>query len=436
MIIRAIRYIFNLIIGQFIFNQINRVDFVVLINSFTAQILALSTTNIYLFIRDLILNRITNNYFFRIIATSLGVNINSLVDSRAKRFFWLGFTSILILYKQFNLFKRLLLWPFKLGVFSFIFSLVGIDFSWILSWFNIFNFTIPQWVYIQYLSLYNNWLGWWKGAVNTNISIPNNPRKELVNYETSDLKENIETDKNKIFNRKNIYIILGVLTLVGLGIWYYYYNNNTGGAGGVQTGGGIFPPNPPAGNVNPAPEATNPILIIDNQTSSIRHRVLDTLDGLRLKGRLSREGYDPLRQQVLSAPETPLSAAVTENLGSSNLETPLSSSTETAAEPSSSGSQIRGSTTRTSPTHPNPIVEQERERLFPHPDSSTPVSLRGSDSPDSPNSPLLSSEASTSSSNPQLTSRPASPAGSTDSSETTTYANFKGKQRVMIPRRD
>lgn len=184
MIINAIKYIFNLIIGQFIFNQINRIDFVALINSFTAQNLALSPTNLYLFLRDLILNRITNNYFFRVITTSLGLNTNSLVDYRAKRFFWLGITVILILYKQFTLFKRLILWPFKLGVYSFIFSLVGVDFSWLLSWFNIFSFNIPQWVYIQYLTLFNNWLGWWKGTVYTNISLPKDPRKDLLILKT------------------------------------------------------------------------------------------------------------------------------------------------------------------------------------------------------------------------------------------------------------
>lgn len=205
MIIRIIRYIINTIFWQFVFNQINRVDFIALINNFSALFLTLSARNIITFLKDLILNSLTNNILFRLIPVTPDFQVRTLTDTPVKKVFWFGFIFTLLVYRWFILFKRLLLWPFKLGIFSFIFSTFGIDISWILGWFNIFPFTIPQWVYMQYLSLYNNWLGWWKGTVNTNISLPKNPRKELVNYETSDLKENIETDKNK-YLIKLIYI--------------------------------------------------------------------------------------------------------------------------------------------------------------------------------------------------------------------------------------
>ena len=123
--------------------------------------------------------------------------MSTLTDTHSKRFFWIAFVSILVIYKQFILFKRLLLWPFKLGVFTFIFTTFGIDLSWFLSWFNIFNFNIPQWVYIQYLILYSNWLNWWNKTVYIKNLTIDNPLPKILKSESSELIEANETDKNK-----------------------------------------------------------------------------------------------------------------------------------------------------------------------------------------------------------------------------------------------
>ena len=95
------------------------------------------------------------------------------------------------------------MWPFKLGLYAFIYAISGIDISWILSWFDIFpffKFNIPQWVYIQYLSLYSNWIDWWKGTVkikNLNVeSIPSIPKSDT---------ELTEGNNNKWFNKKKYY---------------------------------------------------------------------------------------------------------------------------------------------------------------------------------------------------------------------------------------
>lgn len=106
----------------------------------------------------------------------------------------------------------MLLWPFKLGIFSFIFATLGIDLSWFLSWFDIFKFNIPQWVYIQYLTLYGNWLNWWHSTANIK-----NIRKEAIpsvyNNKFSNLNKSLETESiedtpanNKLINKKKTYL--------------------------------------------------------------------------------------------------------------------------------------------------------------------------------------------------------------------------------------
>jgi len=109
--IRIISYILNHIIWNLIFNQINRINFLNLFNAFITQLLALSTADIWRFLRDLLLNRITNNFIYRIITSTPGINPNLIVDTKAKKVFWLSFVSTLILYRQYKLFKKLILWP-------------------------------------------------------------------------------------------------------------------------------------------------------------------------------------------------------------------------------------------------------------------------------------------------------------------------------------
>lgn len=202
--IRIISYILNHIIWNFIFNQINRINFLNLFNAFRTQLLASSTADIWRFLRDLLLNRITNNFIYRIITSTPGINPNLIVDTKAKKIFWLSFVSTLILYRQYKLFKKLILWPFKLGVYSFIYAISGLDVSWFLSWFDIFPLNVPQWVYVQYLSLYSNWIEWWKGTVQIkNLrtdSLPTVPK-------TKDSMELIEdtpnAPDNNLINKKN-----------------------------------------------------------------------------------------------------------------------------------------------------------------------------------------------------------------------------------------
>jgi len=78
--------------------------------------------------------------------------------------------------------KRIFLWPFKLGIFTFIYSILGFDVTWFLNLFNFFTLNVPQWVYIQYLTLYSNWINWWHDTVKikslNNVSLPDSNPSE------------------------------------------------------------------------------------------------------------------------------------------------------------------------------------------------------------------------------------------------------------------
>jgi len=216
MILRAIREIINIIVWRFIFNSISRINFITLITDFTAHLQAMSMVNITLFFRDLILNRY--NFIFRLMASIPGINTNELANTNSKKIFWLSFVFSLILYRQYIFFKKLILWPFKVGIYSFFYAISGIDLSWLLSWFDYFPINIPQWVYIQYLNLYCNWLNWWKDTVEIKNLKPDSIPKTNNNY--TGLTDT-PADHSWI-SKKNIIIGATVIAMIGVGVLYFF----------------------------------------------------------------------------------------------------------------------------------------------------------------------------------------------------------------------
>jgi len=123
-------------------------------------------------------NKLTDNSILGKITIPLGLNWKSLCDTKPKKIYLLVFTATMLLYRSFILIKRIFLWPFKLGIFSFLFSIAGFDMTWFLNLFNLFTINIPSWVYVQYLSLYHNWLNWWYSTVNIKSLSLNNSESE------------------------------------------------------------------------------------------------------------------------------------------------------------------------------------------------------------------------------------------------------------------
>lgn len=452
--ITILKFIITEIFWRFIFNHINRIHFVDFTNNLRVHLLAMPFRNLFNYFWSLITNRLPNNNIFNNLPLMPAIDLNSLINTNSKRFFWLGLVSTLLVYKQFILFKRLILWPFKLGIFTFIFSTFGIDLSWFLGWFNIFPLNIPQWVYIQYLTLYGNWLNWWHSTADIkNISKETIP--SAYSNKFSDLNKYLETEsvedtssENKIFNRRNLFILLGVLALVGVGVWYFYYNNGTGSAGGGNNN------IPPAGGLPPVAPTDN----VAGLTEAQRIERLDMIERLRLSGRISMAEYDNARERLL--PPLPAYQAPTVD--------PTIDPIENIAEASGSNSQAVGSTSRTSPTHPDPRLARDYNRLFQLPEDLSPQAEASTSSStnetiiiERSNTPPIDAEASTStnvessasstitteasSSSPSSAptyaevARSSSPTGSTDSSETVTnlsYTDSKGKSKLILPRRN
>lgn len=301
MISRFFNYIIHTISWNFIFRFITRFNFRLITSNFRAHLLTLSIMQSLLVLRDLVLNRVSNNIFFRIVTSTPtlgGINPHDLINSNPKKIFWIGFVASLIIFKVYNLIKKIILWPFKLGIYAFIYAISGFDVSWIFSWFDVFKINIPQWVYIQYLNLYSSWLDWWKGTVQIKNIKPESLPAVPKTKDNLELVENTPPD-NKWINRKNLLILAGAVILISIGLWYYYYSGNSGTAGG-QTNP-IIHPNPPAPNSNDVPHT---ITITDNQTiASIpaepgttydpnSSNLIDRLDATEAWGGSSSDAWD------------------------------------------------------------------------------------------------------------------------------------------------
>lgn len=185
-------------------DKFSRYIFRLIFSTFIVQLKVLPIREIYKFLVDLFKNNLNGNSILGKISIPLGINWNILCDTKPKKVYLLILTSTMLLYRGFKLTKNFILWPFKLGIFTFLFSVLGFDVTWFLSLFNIFYVNIPQWIYIQYILLYSNWLNWWYNVVDikslSSTSIFNNkPKEKLEPVEITDEPEN--THNSYQFNR-------------------------------------------------------------------------------------------------------------------------------------------------------------------------------------------------------------------------------------------
>lgn len=371
-----------------------------ILNFLTNLVLTMSPINLLRFIISLVTNTISNNIFFSMIALTTGININTFTNTRIKTLFWLFFVFIITLYRTYVLFKKIFLWPFKLGVYTFIGAISGLDLTWFLGWFDFFTLNIPKWVYVQYLTLYSNWINWWYNTGHIkNLNTDLLPSIKNI-YKLEDTDEPAESS-NKYFNKKNIIIAITVISLivVGAGIWYYIYSGNTGaGGGGNQPNppNTVFVNNPPAPNVSSVPSGSNSPVVaaaLDNphQININDNQIIDT--NFRVNPGVR---YNPINSNLIDRLES------LRNEG------------------------------KISPTEERSLLDQF---LRPGPNEAGSSGLTNvfedyatierSDSPILPDSPILRSG--------EQTLRPNSPTGSTDSSDTiTAHSGPKDKVKAVI----
>ena len=177
---------------------------------------------------DIVRGRNSDNSALNSITLCLNPSTNNyriIFNSPFKIFLLSSFVLSILSYRSYIYFKKLLLWPFKLGLFSFVYSVLGFDVKSFLSFFDFFSLNIPHWVYLQYITLYNNWLYWWYNTVNikcikTPIIITKT--KEILGINSKPNTPALELDDNKNINYTKVAIIVSVVIIFGVVIYIYY----------------------------------------------------------------------------------------------------------------------------------------------------------------------------------------------------------------------
>lgn len=235
--IKIIRIIFFSIAWYFVYDKVKKADFTEIYDNLNVQIRALSVVDTIKFLIDIAKNNLIQNALLNSITLPFNLSLSTLIDTRPKKWSLFVFVFSIIIHRWLFFFKKVVLWPFKLGVFSFIYSLIGIDLSWLLNVFNVFTVNIPYWVYFQYLTLYNNWINWWYNTVNikTINSVPLIGNKKIQDEGHNTIIE------NKSSSNKKFWYTLGLVTLLGLlfSIWYFdvwdYFTGSSKGSGGSSS---------------------------------------------------------------------------------------------------------------------------------------------------------------------------------------------------------
>jgi len=267
---RFFKYLIISLMWYFFYNNINKYEFNNILNNLTTQLKASNVGKLNKYLTEINKDNFKENPIIRSLPVPDNLDLTILYDNNYKKFFLFGFGFTILVYRWLTLIKRLVLWPFKLGIFSFLYSLIGLDVSWFLNLFNIFSLNIPFWVYFQYLTLYNSWLTWWHNTVNIkNIyTIPvkdykNNLTKNKLNKESIKIEKNITELDNPKSNK--VWYIAGVVTVVvsvGFILWYFEIFNLNYTGPGDRPGSGS-----PTDVIRPrVDEVADQIQITDNQS--------------------------------------------------------------------------------------------------------------------------------------------------------------------------
>jgi len=136
------------------------------------------------------------------------------------------FKKLLIIFKK----DCIILLPFKLGVYSFIAFLFGIRVDYLLSLFDYFVLSIPSWTYNKLLELHFSWLSWLKNTLQINsitTDFNNNSHLPKINYSPTIINHEPEIeDKPKpetyLYLTKTQWLYLGISIIAILGAYFGY----------------------------------------------------------------------------------------------------------------------------------------------------------------------------------------------------------------------
>lgn len=281
--IRIIKFIVFSSSWFFMFKSLNKSNYRSFLDSFSTHLRSLNIWNLFEVLKNLLTDSMPENLLLRGISIPLGVDWKVLNDTKTKKFFLVGFVFTIIVNRWLHFFKRVFLWPFKLGIFSFVYSVLGIDVTWFLKFWDFFSINIPHWVYVQYLTLYNNWLNWWYNTVKI---------KSLTSVPLIEAKKKLSENKPKIIpeiqpenNNSKVWYVVGFITLVaglGLTLWYFgvFNSSNPGPSAGSNSSSG-FPVSHVTessfnNNYYSSPENTRELITITNNKT--RPNIYDPIE--------------------------------------------------------------------------------------------------------------------------------------------------------------
>ena len=250
--IRILKWIFFNTSYYSLFSKLEKGKYRNIYDNVRIQLISLSLSRLWDLLKVFLFNKINLNSINIFETSNLPItpilsDCTVLYNTKSKKFFWSSFILSLLLFKSYTLFRKLLLWPFKLGVFSFLFSIIGLDVKWFLSLFDLFTINVPFWVYFQYLTLYNNWLNWFYNFVNIR-NIYTVPVIEINKFKP---KENISKEliqkggeSQPTGEKSNLkYYVVGLIILVGI-FALVYFSDSLPSFGGNSGNGNI--PSPPS----------------------------------------------------------------------------------------------------------------------------------------------------------------------------------------------
>ena len=204
--------ILKLIIRKIFFNKIENKDFNMLF-SYTLELLPNET---FMSIIKLLINMFKSKpselFYFSIFNEAITHTIPSekreIILNKIKYLFIFLVISNIIK-RVILITKKIILLPFKLGVYSFIAFLFGIKMDYLLSFFDIFKFNLPSWTYNKLLDLHFSWLNWIKNTLKINsITTDTENPSSLPKFRIPSLSNNDELEVPKKEIKPDTYLYL------------------------------------------------------------------------------------------------------------------------------------------------------------------------------------------------------------------------------------
>jgi len=181
-------------IWRLFFNKVENKDFNDLVSYTIFLLLNETIINTFKLLIDLIMKKPSELFKIKtinkvLIHTLPIENRNEIVQEEQKSIKYLLISLVFsnIIKKILFIFKTVILFPFKLGVYGFIAFLFGIKVDWLLSFFDIFNFNLPSWTYKKLVELHIRWMILFKDilqieSINTDLDAKNSTLKTITYY--------------------------------------------------------------------------------------------------------------------------------------------------------------------------------------------------------------------------------------------------------------